>query len=788
MEPLSPAPRPAGEAPTGRSARSFAGAVLRRWPTILLITLVTVLAGAVATHFQTPVYEGETMIRIDKETSTFGMPGVGEGIAAGGMGGIPGLGDGRIEGEMMVINSRGIAEAVVDSLALHVHSGERVSSRASLFQVLAAPRDARPGSYDFVRAEDGSYSHTAEDGSTVRAGIGEPVTVGGIQIALSEALRSHPRERVRVEIEPYREVVDDLRDEIQIVRPDQSAPMVTVRYRSADSVLAAEVPNRITQRFVAYKMAMNQADGRRTMQFLEEQLATYTAQLQEAESALEGFREDAQVIAPDAQAQEQVRQLATLQARRDEAVAQRASLRQLFDRLRSADDAEQLRLYRQIAAYPAFFNSGVVQSTVVSLIDLENRRAEMLMLRRPENEDVQILDRRIKELERQINDFARTYLTQLDQQIESANAQLSARNAQVAAIPAREVEFVRRMRQQKALEHLSNLLQTRLKEAEIKSAGEPAKVHVIDSAIIPDEPLYPKAWLNLSLAGVLGLLLGTGVVAFREASHPAIRSREDIMQVTAGAPVLGQIPAYRNGGQGLLRNRLRLAAPPSNVPAALWLHPQSPTSDAYQALSANLTLVRGESSPQLLLVTSTGPGEANEISAANLAVAVAQHGVRTLLMDLDLASGSLHDLLQVQPAPGATELLRGDAHLDQVVQQLSLGEIGTEIDFVSAGTPTPRTAALLNSHALRDTLDELRGRYELVVIHAPPLGASVDAELLGQRTDATVLVARSGVTGKEALQLASERLTRLRIPLLGVVLNDAELATRTPARNRLAYT
>lgn len=754
------------------------------------VAAVVVGAAALWTHRQRPVYESTTTVRIDDDRARMNP--------LADLGPLGGPARGVIETEMVVLQSRQIAEAVVDSLALHVQLAEPYAPRSAVLRVLHAPADAAAAVVLLRHRGDGVYEPRLESGeaaaelpAAVRAG--EPFSVAGVTLALQPALHEAPPARVRIEIRPHRRVVEEVRTGLRVARPNRDAQVVSVAYRSTDPEIAAAVPNAAARSFIDYKRFIGTGEARSTVRFLREQVATYETQLEQAEARLKAFREEAQVVSLNAEASEQVRRLAELQARRDELRAERESLAKLLARAtQPGRAAEEQSPYRQLASYPVFLSNRAIQDLLQSLTRLEDQRAQLLVRRTEDNLDVQGIDRRVQELELQLYQTASNYLESLESQLASLDATLASFGRQLEQIPAREVQFARLSRQQSLLEEIYTLLQTRLKEAEIREAVEPNDVRVIDPALIPDRPVAPRPLRNLALAAVLGLMLGVGAAFGRQALDTKIRSREDAEAVTGGLPVLGMIPRIRmagtHGGNGNGNGHapartiripgiipgVKRVAPQELLGERLVTHrdPRSPSAEAYRALRTSITFANAEKAPQVLVVTSAMPGDGKSTSASNLAITLAQQGVRTLLVDADLRKGLLHRVFGLRQEPGLTHLLLGRTSIEQAVQTVDVGGDGEPLHVLSTGIFPPNPAELLGSERMRSLLEELRARYETIVFDAPPLNLVTDAAVLGKAADATLLVARAGTTDRGALQHAVLQLRHLRAPVGGVVLND----------------
>jgi capsular exopolysaccharide synthesis family protein len=364
----------------------------------------------------------------------------------------------------------------------------------------------------------------------------------------------------------------------------------------------------------------------------------------------------------------------------------------------------------------------------------------------------------------------------------SVNTSLSRFGVQLASIPEREVDFARLSRQQKLLDDISTLLQTRLKEAEIKEAVEPGDVRIVDSALLPEKPIAPKPWRNLAIAVVLGFGLGVASALVREATNTRVRTKDDLISAVNDRPLLATIPGiHETNGKvrrwGKTRRRDQVAEEEKLLAANLVTHldPKGVASEAYRVLRTNITFANVERPVQVIAVASAVPGDGKSTTAANLAITLAQQGARTLLIDGDLRKGVLRKLFGVPAEPGLTHVLVGRASLEAAIHSSPL-ESGTRLDLIPAGVFPPNPAELLGSSRMREVIGELRKRYDYIVFDTAPLNLVTDAAILGTLMDTMILVVRADKTDKRALQHAVSQLDQLRVPVGGIVLNDFDLA------------
>lgn len=755
-------------------------------------TALVVAASAIWAYTATPVYEGSTSIRIDEQKSRIPVLEALQQLSSGS----------DLVTEMEVLKSRSLAENVVDSLGLRgvLTSPSRIERRR-VFSLLKVSPNAPSGGLDFTRKSDGNFLVVSRrNNESLGSAIpGKQFVADGVTFALRPGSEF---KAMSLSVVPLQTAVKDLRNSLSVSRPSRTANVVVVRHEGTDPSLVREVPNVLADRFIMHRREVQTTEARSVARFLRQQLDTLSLQLTAAENTLQTFRQQAQIVNLPAEGTAQVTQLVSLQGERSSINAERTALAALLTEIRASaakQKPEDPSPYRRMLAFPTLFKNIGTNETLRALTDLEDQRSALLVRRTPKDPDVIALTSRIKELEQQLQSVGETYLQGLTNQVAALDASLAQFGAQLQRIPAKEVEFARLERRPKILEEIYTLLQTRLKEAEITEAAEDPTVRVVDAAILPINPVRPNKGLVISMAALLGLMLSVGAAFAREMMDRTVHTKEDVQAFT-GTTVLGLIPripraAAELRGPTVAVNRLLRRPTPtlisraSNSSASLsagqeWLSerlvtgadPRSPVSEAYRSLRTNITFARPDQVSKTLVFTSPMPNDGKTTSAANLAITLAQQGVRILLIDGDLRRGVLNSVFGTPREPGLSNVLLGVGKLEQAVRSIDLGQNGS-LDFLSTGTLPPNPAELLGSQRMRKLLAELEDKYDAILIDSPPLNIVTDAAVLGTVADGVVIVARAGVTEKQALMYASEQLANVHAPLLGAVLNDVDFAS-----------
>jgi len=198
------------------------------------------------------------------------------------------------------------------------------------------------------------------------------------------------------------------------------------------------------------------------------------------------------------------------------------------------------------------------------------------------------------------------------------------------------------------------------------------------------------------------------------------------------------------------------------------LSPKSLAAEQYRQLRTRLSHAEGASNLRTVLITSPQKGEGKSVTAANLALTMAQElQRRVIIVEADLRKPSLQHLFGLPPGPGLAEYLSGAAELKDVMRFLP----DHNLTVIHAGAAPTNPAELLGSTAMRRLLDQLRTRYDRVLLDTPPVLPLADVAVLAPLVDGTLMVVRAGVTPKPAIENALRAFDSSR--LLGVVLNES---------------
>ncbi|MBV8900356.1 MAG: polysaccharide biosynthesis tyrosine autokinase [Verrucomicrobia bacterium] len=301
---------------------------------------------------------------------------------------------------------------------------------------------------------------------------------------------------------------------------------------------------------------------------------------------------------------------------------------------------------------------------------------------------------------------------------------------------------------------------TRMKETGVaKGIGENS-IRLIESPLVSAHPIRPAKLRILVLALLGGAITGTGLVWGIGMADSSIRTIDEAERIS-GLPVLTMVPESK-------RKDLR-------TEPVLMTGPATHEAEAFRTLRTALSFFGQEKELKTILFTSANPAEGKTYCSLNYAVAAAQLGLRTLLVDADLRRASLSKVVLANTdEPGLTACLAGRAAIDGCCTATGIENLW----FLGAGERASKPAELLASGELARLLEEAALHFDRIVLDSAPVNSVSDAQVIAKNVQAVCLIVRAGKTPRRAVLRACSRLARATHKPGGIILNRMARGSR----------
>ncbi len=536
----------------------------------------------------------------------------------------------------------------------------------------------------------------------------------------------------------------------------QEETFLNLSLTDTDGEEAAATLNALIKRFVdeAAKQKREQLTLRAAV--LDSQVIEQAERLRAAEEHLEGFRVGTATLPREDQPQvaaglsfttgsvySNYYQMRTL---RDDLRRDRSNLQELLPRVRNSEVA--VDAFHTIPSVQRAPDLGKVLS---ELSTVEGELRLRLQRYTDQEKGVQDLKARISQLREQtIPAYALALIRQLGEQDEDLSTRIASAEREMRQIPTRVQTEARLLREADQAEALFRSLSMSRQEARLAEASAIPDVRIIDDAVAPSEPSSTSS-VTLILFGLAGGLgLGVGLAMLLDRLDRRVRYPEQVSQ-GLGLAILGTIPQIRHHG-----------ASPEEAAQVI---------EAFRSVRLNLMHSVADGAGIALAISSPSPGDGKSLVSSNLALSFAEAGFRTVLVDGDIRRGDLHRTFNVERRPGLLDHLAGEADPTSILRPTS----HPNLMVVPCGTRRRQGPELLGSARMQDLMNVLRGRFEVIVIDTPPLGAGIDPFVLATASGHLALVLRAGETDRQLAEAKLQVLDRLPIRLLGAILNDVRV-------------
>ncbi len=320
-----------------------------------------------------------------------------------------------------------------------------------------------------------------------------------------------------------------------------------------------------------------------------------------------------------------------------------------------------------------------------------------------------------------------SHISGLELQASHINREHRKANARLDETPTKEKELLSKTRQQKVKEELYIYLLTKLEENALMGATAESNARVIDFAYGTDRPISPNRAMIYLVAIMLGAIIPFAILYLREILNNTVRSHRDIEE-TISAPYLGDIPHIEDKGTTV---------------AQVKKDGRDALSESFRMLRTNLSFMSVNRDVKVIMITSSIPHSGKTFVSTNLAATIAASGKRVLLIDMDLRRRTLTKSMgHRNDRRGLTTLLTGN--INSVADAISESGIISGLDIIFAGPQPPNPTEMLMSTQLDSLINELRDRYDYIIIDSVPAMAVADAMIIDRLVDLTIYVIRHG--------------------------------------------
>src|SRR5688572_20204741 len=559
--------------------------------------------------------------------------------------------------------------------------------------------------------------------------------------------------------------------------------LIDIKYTHNVPEVTSKVVNAIAETYVFTNLEKRTEANSTTGDFLQKRIAELQQQIRTAEERLVNYAKNNQIISLDPNQNTVVERLAGLNQQLLEAENDRKTAEAAYNAAKNPDAANALA------------DDGAKQTNEIEakLVELRQKRAQLLVEATEEAPEVKEVDQQVTELDRQLKDLrsrkSATLLTNLhtryQQTLEREQSLRKAFEQQRAQTLSQNEAAINYRIIQQEIETNKSLLNGLLqgaKENDVVLAGKPNNISIVDYALTPDSPVGPNRTRTVIAAFFLSIGLGLGLALFLEYLDDTVHSTEEVERVLH-LPALAVIPSVGSTarrrvlpGSTALQKQNGNGNGNGNSELLMNVDGRSPLAEAYRHLRTSVLLSTAGRAPKSLLVTSSLPGEGKTTTAVNTAISLAQTGASVVIIDADMRRPRLQGIFNFKDREGLSSILSTEM---SEADMLSIVKVdpNTGLNVLTSGPIPPNPAELIGSDQMRRLIAVLSANFKHIVVDSPPISSFTDGVLISSMVDGVLLVVHGGRSSRHVVKRSRQLLHEIGAKIFGVVLNNVNLQT-----------
>ena len=730
--------------------------VLRKhkWAITLFTAAVTGLAAYYA-YTATPVYSATATLLIEPQGSN---P-----VSIEGLVGVDIEAQDYYETQFELLKSRQLAFRVLDTLDLW-NDPELTSGGAA---VSGLPADATMSA-----AEEGpTVDDAATDPASVTsadAGTGAGSDVSGAdgmimpELSIEDALGE-------IEVTPeQQQVLGNFMSRLTVA-PVRKTKLVKISYESTDPAHAARVANTVGEQYIESYLDAKMELTTKAATWLNGRLQSLKETLDESEDRLIAFKQENGLVDVDG---------SVGRLNEQELLLLTSELAQARSELSASADV--YRETQALASTPELLESipAIASNPLVQQVKIEQgqaqRQLDELMNRYGERHP-RVVDARSQlasldttlngYISRVVGSIAKDYQL-LQQRVSTIQQKLASGKQEIQAIGGKKFELDALEREVSTNQGIYDTFFNRMTEARSADGLDNANARVADQALPPNSPVKPKKQLIIALAALASLVLSMLMAILYEQMDDTIKGTSDV-EGKLGVRLLGILPLIK-GGMFSRKGNSSLPLDPTSI-----VDKKGTFAESVNTVRTALSLGGTSETPnQVVMVTSSIPGEGKSTVSLNLAYSMAQLE-RVLIIDCDLRRPTLGVVAgHERGVKGLSDLIMGTAQAKECIRR---GQFDGALDVLPAGRSTDQPLELLSSRRFEKILEQLRQHYDRIVLDCAPTQAVSDSLVISKLADSVVFAIKSHETSMELARRGLERLGQVKARIAGVVITQVDI-------------
>jgi len=543
-----------------------------------------------------------------------------------------------------------------------------------------------------------------------------------------------------------------IKQNLNIMQVNKNAPLIKIEYQDNISKRADAYVNAVAETFIDESINNKNQQNNKILAFIEKQLKITKERLKNSEDKLEKYKISEQVIQPTLQAETFIRELSTVEIQLSENELKQKLLQNLISFVKHNENLDA------IAPSLMELQDKPTLGLITSLQTLQLQEDALTAEYTDEFPKLVTIRRQIESIKNKILLNMQNLKASITNRNLNLRKQKDSYEERLETLPTQEKKLINIKRDYEVGSKMYAYLLEKRAENEIIKVATLSDYKIIDRAYSDTNPVKPKRTLMMLIASMAGLVIGILLAFILNTINNKILNKEDIESLTS-LPIYGIIPSLKK----------------KNIKLEVYTSPKSPFAESYRSLRTNLQFVKNKDTSNIILVTSTIPGEGKTTTVANLSSVFQLAGYKCIVLNLDLRKPTLHNYFDIKQHKGMSTYLSGKDSIHEIIFSTE----HSNLDIIVAGPIPPNPSELILSDKLPKLLEHLKSQYDYIFIDTAPIGLVADTKYLMQFTDINLVVFRENYAEKSFIDDLNGLIEKNELSKMGIIINGSQMSTKS---------
>lgn len=548
------------------------------------------------------------------------------------------------------------------------------------------------------------------------------------------------------EIKDKTQLINYYKDKLQVETVDDERSILILTITGPVAQQQVCYLNALTNEYKKYQLEQKNLISKNTLQFIGQQLKIIKDTLKLLEEEILYYRVSNDIFKAEPEGNEVFDKLQELNSKKTLLEFKIEYFQYLLLNFENHDKPQNLVL-------PSMM--GIEEPSLTGLfnwlIELFSEKEEISYTAKTENPSVELINKKIHNLNQQIKGNLKTNINIHKASLLEINKKIKEKEQEIQNIPISQKILQNIQKKYDITNKLYTFLLEKQAQIGMQMASNVADNRVLDMARMENaKQLSPKKKSNFTIAILFGILVPALIIILSEYFNNKISEKEDIENNT-NVPLLGTI----------VHNALT-----SDIP--VYNYPQAPLAESFRRIRANLQYFLPREEQNIIMLSSSISGEGKTFVSINLATILAMSGNKVLLMDLDLRKPRLHRIFNNENKEGMSNWLIGQSKIENIIYKTNIDNLF----FTPSGIIPPNPAELLESRKMNAFFEEVKSKFDYVIIDTPPVGIVADTLFISRHSHANIFLLRQKITHIDAIKFINSYYEEKKINNMSIIIND----------------